>query len=47
MSKARRDEIENLEKGGPIAAADHFIDNNGNYEQFRASVEALIDRLEK
>jgi len=40
-------EIENLEKGGPIAAADHFIDNNGNYEQFRASVEALIDRLEK
>lgn len=40
-------EIENLEKGGPIAAADHFIDNNGSYEQFRESVKALIDRLEK
>lgn len=40
-------EIENLEKGGPIAAADYFIDNNGDYDHFRKSIEELIDKLEK
>lgn len=39
----RRDaaEIENLEKGGPIAAADHFIMNNGSFEELKAAYEAL------
>lgn len=40
-------EIENLEKGGPIAAADYFIDNNGDYDHFRKLIEELIDKLEK
>lgn len=38
-------EIENLEKGGPIAAADFFINNNGSREDFRAAVLALIEKL--
>lgn len=44
----RRDytELENLEKGGPIAFADRFIGNNGTKEEFTARVTALIAELE-
>ena len=38
-----RSEIENLEKGGPIAAADYYILNNGTIE----NVEHDIDRILK
>jgi len=34
-------EIENLEKGGPIAIADYYIDNNGDFEALKAQYEAL------
>ncbi|HBO65025.1 TPA: dephospho-CoA kinase [Candidatus Saccharibacteria bacterium] len=34
-------EIENLEKGGPIAIADHFVINSGSIEHFDAQLEAL------
>ena len=34
-------EIENLEKGGPIAIADHFIINNGSIEAFDKQLDAL------
>ena len=43
----RRDaaEIENLEKGGPIAAADRFLVNNGPLGELRAQYAALTARL--
>ena len=39
-------EIENLEKGGPIAIADRFVSNNGSREEFRRAIVALLDELE-
>ena len=33
-------EIENLEKGGPISAADYYIMNNGSFEELVAAYEA-------
>ena len=33
-------EIENLEKGGPIAIADYFIINDGSLEQIRQKIDA-------
>ncbi len=43
----RRDwqEIEFLEKGGPIAIADHTLLNNGSSEALMADLDALIERL--
>ncbi len=35
-------EIENLEKGGPIAIADRFIFNNGDVEMLKSQIEQLI-----
>ena len=32
-------EIENLEKGGPIAIADHYIINDGNLESFHQQID--------
>ncbi len=36
-----RAEIENLEKGGPIANADHYILNNGTMEDLREQLDSL------
>lgn len=43
----RRDylEIENLEKGGPIALADYTLLNNGTPDALLATLDALIERL--
>lgn len=38
-------EIENLEKGGPIAIADHYLINDGSIEAFDAQLDALKDEL--
>lgn len=35
-------EVERIEKGGPIALADHYILNDGPPEQLHAAVDALI-----
>ena len=35
-------EIENLEKGGPIAIADLFLDNSGSLEELTRQLEALF-----
>lgn len=40
-------EIENMEKGGPIAMADLFLFNDGDLEEFRAQTRSLIARAEK
>lgn len=36
-------EIENLEKGGPIAIADHYIINNGTKEELERKIAEYID----
>ena len=38
-------EIENLEKGGPIAIADYYVDNSGTIEDFKARFAKLIDEI--
>lgn len=40
-------EIENIEKGGPIAIADHFIINNTRIEHLQKEVQSYIDLLLK
>jgi dephospho-CoA kinase len=36
-------EIENIEKAGPIAIADHFVLNNGTFEELKKQVQEYID----
>ena len=38
-------EIENLEKGGPIAIADHYIINDGSIEDFNTRLEVLAEEV--
>lgn len=38
-------EIENSEKGGPIAIADHYITNNGTAEELGEKLSRLINSL--
>lgn len=39
-------EIENLEKGGPIAIADFYIINNGNYNEFYQQLDDILKQIE-
>jgi len=41
-----RSEIENLEKGGPIAAADYYVLNDGSVEDFQGSLQKILDEIE-
>lgn len=41
-----RSEIENLEKGGPIVAADYYLLNNGTVEELRAGVDKILKEIE-
>ena len=41
-----RSEIENLEKGGPIAAADYYILNNGTKEDMYQEVDRIIKEVD-
>jgi dephospho-CoA kinase len=38
-------EIENLEKGGPIAIADHYIINNGDLDHFHQQIDDELDHI--
>jgi dephospho-CoA kinase len=38
-------EIENLEKGGPIAAADHYIANISTLEELEQSLDKLLSEI--
>jgi len=40
-------EIENIEKGGPIGIADHYILNNGTVQTLKRNVKKYIQSLEK
>ena len=41
MDSRDTSEIENLEKGGPIAAADYYLTNEGTLEELRAQYDGL------
>ena len=41
-----RSEIENLEKGGPIAAADYYILNNGSIEESNTRLAEILREIE-
>lgn len=41
-----RSEIENLEKGGPIAAADYYILNNGTVEEVEKRVDEILKEID-
>lgn len=36
-------EIENIEKGGPIAIADYFVMNNGDLEHFYTQIDEVLE----
>ena len=38
-------EIENLDKGGPIAYADYYILNNGSVEEFEVRLNEILNNL--
>jgi dephospho-CoA kinase len=38
-------EIEHLEKGGPIAIADHYISNEGDLDTLHARIDTLLDDI--
>lgn len=39
-------EIENLEKGGPIAAADYYVLNNGTTDELAVQVDSVLREIE-
>ena len=41
-----RSEIENLEKGGPIVAADYYILNNGTVEDLNANLDHILKEID-
>ena len=41
-----RSEIENLEKGGPIAAADFYVLNNGTVKDMTDAVDKILKEIE-
>lgn len=38
-------EIENIEKGGPIAIADYYIDNGSNIDLFHEQIDRLLEDI--
>lgn len=41
-----RSEIENLEKGGPIVAADYYVLNNGTIEELEKATDEVLKEIE-
>ncbi|MDO4986986.1 MAG: AAA family ATPase [Candidatus Saccharibacteria bacterium] len=41
-----RSEIENLEKGGPIAAADYYILNDSSVEDLQKNLQNILDEIQ-
>lgn len=39
-------EIENLEKGGPIAIADHYIMNDSDLENLHGQIDKILEEIE-
>ena len=45
VAERDRSEIENLEKGGPIAIADYYVDNSGTIEEFYEAFGKLMKEI--
>ena len=45
IQKRDKTEIENIEKGGPIAAADYYILNNGTVEEMQGRLEEILAEM--
>ena len=41
-----RSEVENLEKGGPIAMADYYLLNNGSVEELEKDVDEVLKKVD-
>ncbi len=41
-----RSEIENLEKGGPIAIADYYLLNNSSVEELETGVDGILKKID-
>lgn len=41
-----QNEIENLEKGGPIAAADYYILNDGSISEMHEEIDKILEEIE-
>lgn len=41
-----RSEVENIEKGGPIAMADYYVLNDDSVAKLHNDVDAILDRIE-
>lgn len=39
-------EIENIEKGGPIAIADHYVINDGDFDHLYKQIDSVLDDIE-
>ena len=39
-------EIENLEKGGPIAIADHYVMNDSDLENLHKQIDVILEEIE-
>ena len=39
-------EIENIEKGGPIAIADHYVINDGDFERLYKQIDLVLDDIQ-
>ncbi len=46
IAERDRSEIENLEKGGPIAAADYYVLNNGTVDELCARTDEVLKEIE-
>lgn len=46
LIKREVDEIENMEKGGPIASADYYINNDGSMKSFVSSIKRMCRELD-
>lgn len=46
ITERDRTEIENIEKGGPIAAADYYVLNNGTVGELHEKVEEVLREIE-
>ncbi len=45
LIKREVDEIKNLEKGGPIASADYYINNSGTMKNFISEIKKMCKKL--
>ncbi len=45
IAERDRSEIENLEKGGPIAIADYYVNNSGTIEEFQAEFGEIMKKI--